>query len=122
MAKYAYSYNEENYQGDCDSREAAAAEAFAEDPEATVIWVGEVVPPPQPEGYWDAEDWIEHVAIQDEYATHWGEDWDGSTKEQRQELETEVRAVLAAWLDRHDMRPTFFNIDNPKKVEREQCP
>jgi len=46
------------------------------------------------------------------------EDWDMSTKEQRAELEREVRSVMAAWLDRHNLRPTFFNVHNSTMVEQ----
>lgn len=37
--------------------------------------------------------------------------WYRSTTAQREELEREVRAVMAAWLDRHDLRPKFWNAD-----------
>ena len=71
------------------------------------FWVGKCVPPPRPEDMWCAEDWLEHVSVQDSYSGEWAEDWDGSTRVQRNELEQEVRSVLAAWLDRHNLRPKF---------------
>ena len=113
--KYAYSTNGESYSGDFDSVEAACDEAVADVPADTAFWVGECVPPPQPEDLWDVGDWIEHVSCQDEYSHDIAEGWGTTTLAQRDEVERDVRAALAAWLDRHGLRPTHFNIDNPQK-------
>ena len=116
---FSTSTNEESYSGEYLSEMEALEEAFAHEDD-DVVWVGECVPPTQPEDYWNAEDWIEHVACQDEYSGEYAEDWDQSTKEQREELERGVSKVMAAWLDRHNLRPKFFSIKNPKRVTREQ--
>jgi hypothetical protein len=79
--------------------------------------VGVNVQPTQPEMLWFADDWLEHVSVQDEFGGEWAEDWDGSTEEQREELEKEVRDVMAKWLDRHDLRPTFFSVDEIEQVD-----
>ena len=112
---YCYSHDEETFHGDFPTYEAAV-EAGRSDAGDRPVFVGEAVPPTQPEDWWNAEDWLEHVSVQDEYSGDWAEDWDNSTKEQREELEREVRAVMAAWLDRHDLRPKFFNVSGVKLV------
>jgi hypothetical protein len=114
MAKFSYSFNQENYHGDFETREEAIAEAEAEAVHggATRFWTGEQVKPWQPEDIWEAYDWLEDVSCQDEYSIDAAEGWDESTKEQREELEAEVRKVMAAWLDRHDLRPKFWLIEN----------
>lgn len=120
MPEYSYSTDGEHYHGTFASIEDALDEAFAssDDPNER-IFVGECVAPTQPETYWDAADWLEHVSCQDEYSCDWSEDWGESTNEQRIELETEVRQVMAAWLDRHGLRPRFWSINNDKQYTRD---
>jgi len=98
------------------SREEAIANGTAEyngDP----FWIGKTFPPENAENFFDAEDWLENVACQEDYSGDHAEDWDMSTKEQRAELEKEVRAVMAAWLERHKLRPTFFNVRDSVLIE-----
>lgn len=115
MAKeqYSMSRDEERYYGKFDTIEEALAEAESND--YGTVWIGIVSPPPAPESRWCAEDWLEDVSCQDEYCGEWAEAWDRSTEKQRQELEDEVRQVMAAWLDRHKLRPTFWNINGATK-------
>ena len=113
--RYAYSTDGETYRGEFGSVEDACDDAVANVDGDSEFWVGECVPPPQPETLWDVEDWVEHVACQDEYAHESAEGWGVTTLAQRDEVERDVRAVLAAWLDRHGLRPTHFNVDNPRR-------
>ncbi|MGC4033657.1 MAG: hypothetical protein QM754_18385 [Tepidisphaeraceae bacterium] len=113
---YSYSTNEEIYSHENFETIEAACHAAAKIVGCgEYIWVGEVVEPSPPESLWHAEHWLEHVSVQDEYGGDHAEDGDCSTDSQRQELEREVRAVMAAWLDRHDLRPTFHNVTNARK-------
>jgi hypothetical protein len=95
-----------------DAAIAEGVEYYAGEP----FYVGKLEEPPQPEEFFDCADWLECVSCQDDYAGEHAEDWDDSTKEQRDELNEEVRKVLAAWLDRHNLRPTFFNVTHPKRI------
>jgi hypothetical protein len=115
MSRYSYSTNEENYYGDFSTIREACDEAAASAGVGSHFWVGENVPPPDPENSFSISDWLEQVSCQDEYCGDWAAGWDKSTKEQRIELETAVREMVAAWLDRHDLRPKFFNIENPRR-------
>lgn len=108
---FAISTDEENFTGTYGTIEEAIDEA-ANGYAYEKFWIGECVPPIQPEDLWSAEDWLEHVSVQDDYAGEWAEDWDGSTREQRKELEQTVRKVMAEWLDRHKLRPRHFNVVN----------
>lgn len=114
-SKYSYNTDEGVYHGEYASKSAACDEAAAHVGVGGHFWVGECVDPPQPETLWRAEDWLEHVSVQDGYSGDWADGWDGSTKEQRKELEVEVQKVMAAWLDRHKLRPQFWNIQNPQR-------
>jgi hypothetical protein len=123
--KYSYSFNQEDYFGSFDTAEEAAHEAWADaddrdDGHVSVCWVGENVPPTPPESLFDVETWIEHCQCQDDYQGDWAQDWDCGTKAQREELQRKVRAVMAAWLDRHHLRPNWFTIRNPVKVLRSE--
>jgi hypothetical protein len=115
MSEYSYSTNEENYDGTYASIKAACDAAAADVGVGGHFWVGENVPPPQPEFRWDAEDWLEQVSCQDEYSIDAAVGWDQSTKVEREELEALVRPILAAWLDRHGNRPQFWMIEKPQK-------
>ena len=116
QVRYAYSTDGENYgYADFEHVEAACKEAAVEVGAGGTFWVGELCSPTQPEDWWCAEDWLEHVSCQDAYRGDHAEDWDTSSDAQRSELEEEVRKVMAAWLDRHDLRPAFFNIREPRK-------
>lgn len=112
---FSISTDGEFYSGEFDTREAAIAELGA------CGWVGENVPPVQPEDWWEASDWLEHVSCQDDYGGDWAADWDQSTAEQRVELEKEVRAVMAAWLDRHCLRPRFWTITNAERIDNREA-
>jgi hypothetical protein len=109
--RYSYSHNEENYYGSYATREEAIAEASADLDKGDRFWTALNSPPTQPEAFWQAEDWLEHVSCQDEYGCDWSMDWESSTAEQRAELEAEVRPVMAAWLERHGLRPRFWSAE-----------
>lgn len=113
--KYSYSQDEERYSVEFNSIDEAQNEAAAIVGSGGHFWIGENTPPIQPEAYFDTGDWLEKVCIQDEYSSDWADGWDESTPEQQDELEGEVKKVMADWLDRHNLRPKFFNVENPKK-------
>lgn len=116
VGKYAISSDEERFDGYYETLEEAIGEAtvgYA----YTRFWVGVMRAPIQPELYWEAYNWLEHVSVQDEYGSDWADGWDDSSKEQREELEAEIRPILAAWLDRHKLRPRFFMVDDVVEYE-----
>lgn len=110
------SSNQETFQSDeFFSREAAIAggtDYFDGEP----FYIGKLVPPSPPEDRFGAEGWLDDVSCQDDYSGDHAEDWDASTREQREELETEVRRVMAAWLDRHGLRPAFRNVLETERI------
>lgn len=113
--KWAISGDSENYGSTTfATRDEAVAEGMAIYPDG--FYLGRIVAPTQPEDRWSADDWLEHVSVQDDYSGEHAEDWDISTEEQREELETEVRKVMAAWLDRHGLRPDFWNVDEVEEI------
>ena len=109
---FAYSWDMESFHGKFDTPEEAIGEAARD---ADRFWIGRCVPPPQPETYWDAEAWLEHVSCQADYCGDWAEDWFTGTNDQCSELESAVRKVIAEWLDRYSLRPRHCFI--PETVE-----
>ncbi|MFA6690114.1 MAG: hypothetical protein WCS18_11615 [Sphaerochaetaceae bacterium] len=116
-AGWAISLNEETYDAGVFKNEADAIEEGTVGYNGVPFWLAKVCSPTPPENLFDVEDWLERVACDDDYAGDWAEDWDMSTKEQRTELEREVRAVIAAWLDRNNLRPTFFNVKDARLID-----
>lgn len=105
--KYCYSTNQERYYGEYGSREEAL-EAARDDGGEGTIWTGLAVTP-DPADWIGAEDIIEHIQCQDDFAGEHAEDWPGETVAQRNELTEAVIEVFNQWMDRHGLRPKFFN-------------
>lgn len=80
------------------------------------FYVGELERPTSPEVYFDSMHWLEHVAGQDDYAGDHADGWDMSSQAQRDELDTQVQRVMEDWLDRHDLRPDFWNVTNAECI------
>ncbi len=112
--KFSYSLDGERYHGTKNNTfDECVREALKEVKPHGQIWVGVQRAPMQPEYYWDADDWLEHVSCQEDYSGDCADDWDISTKDEQDELNAEVREVLAKWLDRHGNRPQFWIVENP---------
>jgi len=122
MNKYAISQDEERYSSFLFDSKEEAIEQGKEEFDGEGFFVGEAVAPPQPETLFDVDDWLETVNCHEDYDVEWAEGWDTSTKEQRKELEDAVKITMAAWLDSHDLRPSFYNVINavyiPSAVEQ----
>lgn len=114
VGKYAVSCNGEEFSGVYDTLPEAIGEASS-GYDYTTFLIGVMAPVSQPESLWSAEDWLDHVGVQDDYNSEWADGWDMSTKEQREELEAEIRPILAKWLDKHDLRPNIFTMTNVVK-------
>lgn len=118
--KYAYSTDRERYEGEFDSAEEAAREAFAEDEQREQVEVSVIELPLPPEHYVNAGCILEHILCQDDYNYPAAEDWPGETKEQRDELTEMLQKTVAQWLDKHSLRPTHFMCNQPVTYYREE--
>lgn len=115
--KWSISTDQERYHGEWDTKEEAIAEAQTYD---QTCWVGQCVPPVPPENLFNGYSvatWLDCDVLQhDDYAGEWAEGSVQATREQRDELAAEIRPIIAAWLDRHKLRPKHWSID-PNTVE-----
>ncbi len=112
--KWSISTDEEHYESLFDTAEEAVEEGRSGE---TPFWIGQCVAPIPPENIWKAEDWIENVLLQWDYSGDWAEDSVSATGEQLAELESDVRKVMAAWMNRHRLRSTHWIID-PETVRK----
>lgn len=117
---YGYSVDQEIYHGSFTTVEEACQEAWDSGGVEVGghVWVGVQVAPTQPETYFNilsVDQWLENVSEQNEYAGQHAEGWDSSTCDQQRELAAEVQQVMAAWLDRHNLRPKFWGVGSVQK-------
>lgn len=117
--KWALSTDEEMYHGTFDSMEEAIEEGNQYD--VPTFWIGQVVDPVQPEELFDrssVREWLEQSVYEhDDYLGEWAEGAVYPSDEQADELAAEIRPIIAAWLERHKLRPNHWNID-PKTVRK----
>lgn len=113
--KWAYGRAGGPFYGGFDTREEAILEA--RDIYEGSFYVGQLRPPIRPEGIINAADILESLANDDDYQGEWAEGWPDASEAQVQELDDEFTRVLAAWLDRHGLRPKWFVVPDPELIE-----
>lgn len=125
MPKYTYSTNEEEYSGEYDTPEEAAKECFEQDDDCQACRVGEAVKPELSGGICARkiiDDIIENR--EDEYSGEWAEAWSSMMAKLPNEVYEELNGALAAavdaWVKKHGLEATFFNVENAKTYTREQ--
>ena len=113
--QWAFSQSDEVFYSYAESREEAIKLGTIEYGGES-FFVGRCAEPIQPENIFSVDQWLEQVDENEDYMGEHAEDWEQSTYLQRRELEDEVRKVMAEWLDRHNLRPEFFNIDMVEEI------
>lgn len=118
--KWSISTNEEHYHGTFDTMDEAIEEGKTYH---RTFWVGQCRTPEQPENLFDGYSvlrWLEgEVYEHDDYSGDWAEGAVDATVEQCEELSNEITPLIAAWLDRHNLRPRHWLIDpvSVRKIE-----
>lgn len=77
------------------------------------FYVGKKEKPVTQESIWTPEDWFEKIHEHEDYSDYYGEIRVHPTAEQKAQLALQVRYVMQAWLDQHNLRPAFFIVPNP---------
>lgn len=113
--KFAYSHNEEHYYGAFDSFDEAKREALDVYESA---WVGECRKP-DVLGAIDGERLIDDILCQDDFSIDAAGEGLSATRDQMIELDDMLRETFRQWLDKHDLWPTFYVVENAKRVTRE---
>ena len=116
--KWCYSFNEENFEGDFETREDAIGEGtyYAKDEGITIFYVGAqkaVVLGVNVDSIIEqlGEDATEQVGeIADNYLRH-------VKTNDAIILEEKLNEVLRSWLSDFGYRPTFWTVDNVEKID-----
>ena len=123
MKQWAYSFNGEDYYGECNSREDAIKEGI-EDAKSTgpysekphTLYTGKCYEPPIT---WSnmGEDYIESMQENLNEYGEWAELFDGQvTNEDIEELDKRLNAAVEGWIKDRKITPGFYNIE-PATVE-----
>ena len=119
VERWAWSEHEDGYWNVCDSREEAIEEG-REVLGGGSFYIGRRSPPAQPEQILDLDmrDVLDRTA-DDCGHEDWcieGCEWPLPSRELFHALNADVRNVLAAWLDKHDLRPKWFVIADAERI------
>ncbi len=114
---YSWSDNQDQYHGEFATREEAIIEGFAES-DHDLIWTGENRSPNPLVGI-DGEDVIERVINADDFCVDAAEGWPMRTQEQEDDLTEMLRAAFKSWMDKYNLRPTFWIVENVRQHHRE---
>lgn len=107
--KYAYSFDEERYDGNFDTREEAVEEARDIDPDIPV-WTGRAVRPKLSHFLRDADWWLEWAS--DRAADECAEYSDGWPPKAPPGADDDLMRVLDEWAERHGLQPQFFLVED----------
>lgn len=112
---YAYSINEDDYEGEFPTREAALGEAVAlyDLAPGASVWTGEVVlASPASRFFRSVDHLIEDMQenAYDEAGEHADRFLENVSDAQSDELDAEIKKVIDAWADKHKLHPTFFTV------------
>lgn len=115
---YSYSFNEENYIGSFETREAAIAGAHAENEGYyKEFWTAENRSPDILAAI-DGSRFIEGVTeSNDDFQIEQAEDWPNCHNGQRDDLTEMLRQTFQAWVLKHNLTPIFWIADNVQKHE-----
>lgn len=106
---FAISNDEEHFEGPFETMDEALSQG--------TVWIGNTRPPRQPETFIDVDGMLDGIGDGDE---DWSMDcadwWNGPSKEQITELQKEFEVAMSSWLDRHDLRPKWFCVEDVVRV------
>lgn len=115
--RYAYSYDEEYFRGEFESRGAAVAEAVAFGGSGYGLWTGKIVPY-VPRLDWLAGDVVDALRREAGEESEHAESWLGNVApEDKAELQKELEAAVTRFLAKPKNKPQFFMVD---EVEEHQ--
>ena len=122
MDKWAFSSDGELYTDSLDTKDDAIAEGKKAYPDKA-FWVGKCEKPRAPSSFIDGQDIIEIILVQDEYGREFCGSWANDVfqasihKETGGELTRELSDVVRKWIQKHQLEPTFFTIDQSTVVQ-----
>jgi hypothetical protein len=118
--KWCYSFNEENFEGEFDTKEQAVAEAIwyykDDEKDQDFIWVGQTKPISS--GV-NVDSIIEQLGEEAyDQAGEYAEDYlTNVTLNHQRVLEERLNEVLLAWMKEYNYEPNFWTVENIEKVD-----
>ena len=117
--KWCYSFNEENYEGDFDTKEQAIAEAMYyykdDEKDQDFIWVGQTKSLSLGVNVDSVLENLSEEAY--DLAGEYAEDYLSNVKLNHQKvLEERLNFVLESWMKEFKYEPNFFTVVNVEKV------
>jgi len=111
---YSYSFNEESYTGQFDTREGAIKEAMATiDEGRTAFWTGSNREPEFDLRALDGDLIIEGLQdSEDDLMIEQADGWPNATSAQVDDLTATLRAAFNQWVSRHELEPKFWLVEN----------
>lgn len=106
---FSYSSDEEHYDGEFESREAAVEAAKAEGLKR--FWTGQNRPP-EVRGNISADWLLDQILMQEDFSIDAAEGWPGHTREQEDDLTERLRETFQAWMTKHNLTPTFWLVED----------
>jgi len=117
MRELVYSTDEEIYNDNemCEAAERVFDDIAIKVGDVRTIYSGEKVPMAA-SGF--LHNLIEEMGERayDECGEHC-DSWPNTTKEQGDELECQVKALIDKWADKHGIQPTFYMVTNVKEIK-----
>jgi hypothetical protein len=107
----------ENFYGTLPSPEVAIHEGQALYPDEP-FWIGRFIDADPPEALWDGETWLDDLLTHQHYNHALGQDWaDNIPTPALEELQIEIRSVIARWIDRHNLQPDFEVVEDCQEIK-----
>lgn len=113
--QYCYSWDDEVFNnGTFPTVEAALADAIAEnDDEHSHVFIGEAVPYTNCAFFPDADTIIEYMQERaDDEVGEYADCYIDVDKEAEEELTKQLKDLLFAWCEKHQVSPTFYRVKN----------
>jgi hypothetical protein len=118
--KWCYSFNEENFEGDFDTKEQAIDEAIwyykDDEKDQDFIWVGQIKPVSVGVNIDSLLEQLGEEAYEE--AGEYAEDYlTNVTLSHQKILEQRLNNVLVAWMKEYNYEPNFWAVENVKKID-----
>jgi hypothetical protein len=118
--KWCYSFNEENFEGDFDTKEQAIDEAIwyykDDEKDQDFIWVGQIKPVSVGVNIDSLLEQLGEEAYEE--AGEYAEDYlTNVTLSHQKILEQRLNNVLVAWMKEFNYEPNFWTVENVKKID-----
>lgn len=117
-SKYSWSASAEgSFHGEFNTITDALREGFGECPERQTIYVGQNRKP-DPLDAINGEDLINRIYDYEDFGIEEAADWPNYSPTQEADLTEMLRGAFKRWMDRYDLHPQFWIVEEIKEYDR----